>query len=106
MEISGSFPVPYGQVVSLKCGSSNFIGSNVTCFGCSTYSTVITVVCPGNSHYLEEISQMVSGQNATGQNTAGQNATLPKTDKMPQCKWCNKDTAKVLQGCDKSVTGV
>ena len=27
-------------------------------------------------------------------------------DKMPQCKWCKKDTAKVLQGCNKSVTGV
>ena len=49
---------------------------------------------------------MVSGQNATGQNTTGQNATLSKTDKMLQCKWCNKDTAKVLQGYDKSVTGV
>ena len=37
---------------------------------------------------------------------SGQNATMSKTDKIPQCKWCNKDTAKVLQGCDKSVTGV
>ena len=37
---------------------------------------------------------------------SGQNATMSKTDKMPQCKWCNKDTAKVLQGCGKSVTGV
>ena len=35
---------------------------------------------------------------------SGQNATMTKPDKMPQCKWCNKDTAKVLQGCDKSVT--
>ena len=32
---------------------------------------------------------------------SGQNATISKKDKMPQCncKWCNKDTAKVLQGC-------
>ena len=35
-----------------------------------------------------------------------QNATMSKTDKMPQCKWCNKDTAEVLQGCNKSVTRV
>ena len=27
-------------------------------------------------------------------------------DKMPQCKLCNKDAAKVLQGCNISVTGV
>ena len=27
-------------------------------------------------------------------------------DKMPECEWCNKDTAKVQQGCYKSVTGV
>ena len=40
------------------------------------------------------------------QNATGQNATMSKTDKMPQCKWCNKDTAEVLQGCNKSVTGV
>ena len=48
-----------------------------------------------------DMIELVSGQNATGQN-----ATMSKTDKMPQCKWCNKDTAevykdvtKVLQGC-------
>ena len=37
-----------------------------------------------------------------------QNATISKTEKMLHCncKWCNKDTAKVLQGCNKSVTGV
>ena len=80
----------YGQVVSLKCGSSNIIGSNVTCFGGSAYSPAITVMCPGNSHYLEGISRMISGQNTTGQNITGQNATLSKMDKMQQCKWCNK----------------
>ena len=37
---------------------------------------------------------------------SGQSATMSKMDKIPQYKWCNKDTAKVLQGCDKSVTGV
>ena len=37
---------------------------------------------------------------------SGQNATMSKTDKMPQCKWCNKGTVKVLQGCNKSVTRV
>ena len=42
----------------------------------------------------------------SGQSVTGQNATMSKTDKIPQCKWCNKDTAKVLQGCNKSVTGV
>ena len=42
----------------------------------------------------------------TGGRVSGQNATRSKTDKMPQCKWCNKDTAEVLQGCNKSVTGV
>ena len=30
---------------------------------------------------------------------------MPQNE-MPHCKWCNKDTAKVLQGCNKSVTGV
>ena len=51
-------------------------------------------------------TSLVSGQNATGQNATVQNATMSKTDKMPRCKWCNKDAAKVLQGCNKSVAGV
>ena len=35
-----------------------------------------------------------------------QNTIYRYPDKMPQCKWCTKDAAKVLQGRDKSVTGV
>ena len=35
-----------------------------------------------------------------------QNTIYRYPDKMPLCKWCTKDAAKVLQGRDKSVTGV
>ena len=51
--------------------------------------------------FCEQCAFSVSGQNATGQN-----ATMSKTDKMPQCKWFNKDTANMLQGCNKSATRV
>ena len=35
-----------------------------------------------------------------------QNTIYKYPDKMPQCKWCTKHAAKVLQGHGKSVTGV
>ena len=40
--------MPYGEVVSLKCGLSNFIGNYVNCFGGSAYSPVTAIRCPGN----------------------------------------------------------
>ena len=46
LEISGSLSVPYGQVVYLKCDSSNITGSNMACFGGSTYSPITTANCP------------------------------------------------------------
>ena len=35
-----------------------------------------------------------------------QNTIYRYPDKMPQCKWCTKDEAKVLQGRDKCYRGV
>ena len=85
-------------------------------YDANNYNYVVDVLSQGFIDVLYKLQvSILNGWTGTGSRknpnsaawmVSGKNATMSKTDKMPQCKWCNEDTAKVLQGRDKSVTGV
>ena len=59
---------------------------NVHCTHCITYMRLVFIK---TLLYIKTFLYVIT--------VSGQNAKMSKTDKMPQYKWCNKDTASVTR---------